>query len=474
MKKFFNFILPVFIGVICFYGCQDRTDLTGPSTKSGSADLSVFVSIGNSITAGYESSALYKSAQVYSYGNLIAQQVNTNYAIPFISDPGIGGQIKVQSFNQATGSLSLVTSSPTAGSPLNLTYAKAYNNLGIPGAVTYDVLNATSSATSAGGSSNPFFDIILRGKGSQFTQAKSLKPTFITLWIGNNDVLGYATSGGTSPSAPTDANIFGALYSQLGDSIASLGAKVVVANIPDVTVIPFFTTVGPIMAKSIPWAILRSEGAPGMFYQAHGNPSADATLDYADSLALANGTVLITLTGSSFASLLGDVTGAYYSQTGKSVPVGIDVSQPFGFSPLNPWPDALILDPSEISTAKAATAAFNSTIAAVANAKGFGLVDINTFFNSIALHGYSANGLNFSTAFFLGGLFSLDGVHPTGRGQALIANQFLKVINSKFSANYPMVDVGSVPSTISLAKKSLYSKGVYPHFDPGTFDHLLY
>jgi len=326
----------------------------------------------------------------------------------------------------------------------------------------------------AGGSANPYFDIILRGRGSQYTQAKGLKPTFVTLWIGNNDVLGFATSGGTSPSTPTDANIFQALYTQLGDSLASIGAKVAVANIPDVTALPYFTTVGPKMAEAIPWAYLISQGAPGMFYQVHGNTSADATFAYADSTALAGGTVLITLSGSTYASLLGTPTGQYYRDYGyKSLPLGIDTTQPFGFSPLNPWPDALILDPSEISTAKTATAAFNSTIAAVANSEGFGIVDINSFFNSIASGGLVENGISFSTAFFVGGLFGLDGVHPTSRGQAVIANQFLQVINNKFGASYSLVNVASIPGSIVLAKQSLLSKGIFPHFAPGSFKHLL-
>jgi lysophospholipase L1-like esterase len=476
MKKFFNFILPVFIAVIIFYGCQDRTDLTGPSAKSGSADLSVLVSIGNSLTAGYQSNALYQSSQVYAYGNLIAKEVNSNYAMPLIADPGIGGRIEVKSFNEATGDLQLVVDNKV-GSPLNTSYTNSYNNLGIPGAVTYDVLNATSSATSAGGSSNPFFDLILRGRGSQFDQAKSLKPTLITLWIGNNDVLGFATSGGTKPSAPTDAQIFSQLYGQLGASIASLGAKVVVANIPYVTAIPYFTTVGPVMARQIPWAFLRAQTpvpVPGMFYQVHGNTSADLTFAYADSTALATGGVLIILPASSYASLLGNTTGAYYQQTGQPVPAGIDVSQPFGFSPLNPWPDALILDPDEIATAKTATDNFNSTIALVASANGFGLVDINSFFNSIAANGIVENGVGFSTAFFVGGLFGLDGVHPTSRGQAIIANEFLKVINNKFGASYPLIDVASIPGSIVLAKKSINGVQIKPHFQPGALKNILF
>ncbi len=118
------------------------------------------------------------------------------------------------------------------------------------------------------------FDLILRnsalGIGSQFLQAQALNPTFITLWIGNNDVLGFATSGGTSPPAPTDVPTFTALYGGTGAAIASLGADVVVGNIPDVSTIAFFTTVGPQMALLVPWSQLALLGVPGLFYQEHG------------------------------------------------------------------------------------------------------------------------------------------------------------------------------------------------------------
>ncbi|MCK7523016.1 MAG: hypothetical protein MZV64_37725 [Ignavibacteriales bacterium] len=80
-------------------------------------------------------------------------------------------------------------------------------------------MNSASTATSF--SKSHFIDLVLRGQGTQFAQAKALQPNFITLWIGNNDILGYATSGGVKPAAPTDANTFAFLYSQLADSLAS-------------------------------------------------------------------------------------------------------------------------------------------------------------------------------------------------------------------------------------------------------------
>ncbi|HKB87472.1 MAG TPA: hypothetical protein VKD08_14950, partial [Ignavibacteriaceae bacterium] len=77
MKNNIRLILVVLLPLLMFFGCKERTDLTGPKPESGQADFSTFVSIGNSLTAGYESSALFESAQMYSFGSLISQQVNT-------------------------------------------------------------------------------------------------------------------------------------------------------------------------------------------------------------------------------------------------------------------------------------------------------------------------------------------------------------------------------------------------------------
>ena len=252
--KTFAFIAGV---VLILSACDEYNKLTAPPpVDSGNANFSRFVTIGNSLTAGYQSSSLYESAQNYSYGKLIADVMGISFEQPLIADPGTGGRLEIQSIDFSTSSIDIVAN-PNSGVPLNLTYPAPYNNLGVPGAFVYDILNATNSTNCFtavfAGVQNPLFDLILRNSslniGSQFQQAQALNPTFVTLWIGNNDVLGFATSGGTSPADPTDvAAVFTPLYTLTAGMIATLQADVVVANIPDVSTIPFFTTVGPQMA----------------------------------------------------------------------------------------------------------------------------------------------------------------------------------------------------------------------------------
>ncbi len=76
--------------------------------------------------------------------------------------------------------------------------------------------------------------------------------------------------------------------------------------------------------------------------------------------------------------------------------------------------------------------------------------------------------------FVTGGLFSLDGVHPTSQGQAIIANEFIKITNAKFNANLPLIDVSTIPGSLTLTGKVGLDKNGYAIFPKDAFDHLLF
>ncbi|MBI5662885.1 MULTISPECIES: SGNH/GDSL hydrolase family protein [Ignavibacterium] len=478
MKKLLFVFTALLSFSLFFNGCVDKTDLTAPEPfngKSGNADLTKYVAIGNSLTAGYQSGTLFYSAQIYAFPYLIAKQAGVEITGLKVSDPGLGGRLEVKSLSP----FALYTN-PNAGSPINLTHPAPYQNLGIPGALAYDVLFATNKDNCASavfaGIPNPYFDLVLRNSslnlGTQLEQALAQNPTLITLWIGNNDVLGYATSGGTAPSAPTSATQFQQLFGGICNGISQAGKQAVVANIPNVSAIPFFTTVGPQIALSTPWSQLLPSGVVGLVYQKTGG-----SVGVADSLSLLTGTNLVTLKGSAYAPLLGQPTGKFYSDNGIPVPSGVDTTKPFGFHPENPWPNALILDSDEIQIANQAVANYNDIISATAANFGFAVVDINSVFNQIRANDFTGgtvfNGITFKTTFVTGGLFSLDGVHPTNQGQAIIANEFIKVINSKFNAQFPLIDVSTIPGSLIFAGKINYQNG-YPILPPEVFEHLLF
>ena len=308
----------------------------------------------------------------------------------------------------------------------------SYNNLGIPGIVLADVLTTEASPSNYVGV-NPLIDVVLRGKGSVLTQAISSQPTFMTIWIGNNDILGYATSGGLRPYTPTEGDVtFGVLYTQLLAAIAQAGIEnVVVANIPDVAAIPFFTTVGgQLLLQGIP-AIIGTKSD-------------------------------------------GSITQLDLSKNLLTLQASAELAEGKGQSADNPLSNGVILDEDEIRTAKTVIASYNSSINAAASQFGFKVADMHSFFNDIAKNGIIADGIEFSAVYVSGGLFSLDGVHPSSQGYAIVANKFIEVINKEYSANIPLVNVATIPPSLEIAKRVEFNNLGLPKFEAGTFDSIFY
>ena len=125
-------------------------------------------------------------------------------------------------------------------------------------------------------------------------------------------------------------------------------------------------------------------------------------------------------------------------------PVG--VAAPFNVYGITyPLEDKHILIPTEITEVSTATNAYNNTIQAQAAARGLAFVDVNSLYNQVNNGGIVANGLTLTSTFLTGGMFSLDGVHLSPRGNALMSNKFLQAINSNYGSNLQGVNIGNYP-----------------------------
>ncbi len=414
------FTLIVFAMAVSSCGDFKKSNVATPPSTEGKVDFTRFVSLGNSLVAGYESGALYQSAQVYSYPNQIAQQAAVamgkavDFEQPLISDPGIGGRLKILNFSGP-----VIGADPSSGLPLNLNLNRPYNNLGVPGAILSDMMDTTSLSNP-----NPFFGIVLRSAAlgkSCVQQALVLHPTFVTMEIGDNDILGYATSGGTTPYNPVQN--FESQYTALIDTLLADAptAKFAIANIPDVTAIPFVTTV----PDSFPNSTTGKNIAPFLVERHH----ADGTL-HVESINAKTDYILLTAIDS------------------LNAKVGVPV--PFGTG--RPLPDQFVLDSLEVATAQGIIDQYNNIIKSIADSHQdrIALVDIHALLTSVAHHGYVADGIVFTSSFIQGGLFGLDGVHPTAQGYGIVANQFIQAINGRFGSNIPLVSISSLPGSIVL------------------------
>ncbi len=468
MNRIFKHSVPA-LGLLglALGGCQPNID--APSASAGSADFSSYVAIGNSLTSGYSDGGLYLDGQLNSYPNILSQQFaqvgGGTFTQPLFTTAQSNGSgyLRLAGFSNGlpvtanvTTNLAVRTTSPQV---LYTKFTDPVNNLGVPGIRMSDI--QTAGYGSARG--NPYFERISPDNSLQTylqrVQATvvSLKPTFFTEWLGNNDVLGYATAGGAANSITSIAT-FTTNTGLVLDALTAGGAKGVVATIPDVTGIPFFTTVGPsfratLAAGNIPTA------APfvyttGLLAPGQANTRVSGTL--ADIRVSGTGALLLTLTASPYAALYGRPTGKYwrdfYAQAKPSLPatvptlgvflqaMGVDTTKAFGMSTGNPFPSTLVLDGTEQTAVANATTAFNSALTTAATARNLAIFDANTYFRGVAVNGQVSNGVNNTASFISGNLFGLDGVHPTPRGYALVANEILRVINAKYGSSFQGVN----------------------------------
>lgn len=393
---------------------SDDSPLAPPNGDHGELDLTRFVAIGNSLTAGYMNGALYRSGQVNSFPALFARRAGVEIEQPLIANPGIASP------GTDEGWLVLVSLSPfvldrarPAGIPLNASLTRPYDNLGVPGARLTEALAAQTAATSV--TNNGFFDLILRGQGTWAQQVAALDATFVTVWLGSNDVLGYAARGGDpneTPGLPTPPETFASVYRAFVADLLATTDQIALFNIPDVTSIPFMTTVPPYVVEGLSLEPVLDDD--GRLIPLLGP---DGPLDPFD---------LVTIAG---AELILEGSGVPVSAGGTGEPL----------------PDAVVLNVAEQTVAQAAVAAYNALIDDLASQHALVLVDVNALLRDLAAGGIVSDGEFLTTDLLTGQVFSLDAVHPTAKGNGLITNSLIEAVNAKFDSTIPLVATSELP-----------------------------
>lgn len=289
--------------------------------------------------------------------------------------------------------------------------------------------------------------------------ALSQSPSFFSLWIGGNDVLGYATTGGDGTNPITPIATFDGAYNSLISQLVAGGRKGVIANLPYVSSLPFFKTVPhnpvPLDAATISLLMNTTSGygqynGAIQFALTNNLISADEAARRTISFTPGNGNKVVIVD-----SYLTDLTGfgipSYRQATAEDLivlPASSFIGTTVGGNPqlVNgvsvPLADKWVLSKDEVLEVQNATDAYNATIQAAASTNNLALVDAKAIMNQLTTTGISGNGFTMTSAFVTGGAFSLDGVHPSPRGYALIANKFLEAINAKYGSNFKGVSYG--------------------------------
>lgn len=492
---------------------EENNPMPSIGGNSGDADFSKLVTIGNSLTAGFKDGALYDFAQQNSLGAQLARQMSFAGGSSTFNQPDINS---INGFNSAASSLgqgiilgrfkldtSIPGPSPVVGGELPSLFEgdkAALNNFGVPGIQVGQLL-----IPETGNPGSPFFNPLYGrfasnpGVSTILGDAIAANPSFFTLWIGNNDVLGFALSGASNPAiltSPADFNTrFSAVVNQL---LSNTTAKGLVADIPALLFAPYFRAV-PYNAISFTDAaqVDQLNAAFTGFNMAlaglagNGLISTDEVNRRSVQYVVGSNPVLIqdpdledlgpkfdilvaagAISPEQRAALQPYVQArpmAVSAQTGPEILL-LNAAQVLGTlaDPSNPasvigvalpLPNQFHLTSAQIIQVETARQTFNTIMNNVvqgANGSGqprlafYKTNEVTSAFSKIWGLDGSSLGIRIGGATLLpdfspNGVFSTDGIHPNSRGVAIVVNDMINVINNTFNSSIPEINVLSLP-----------------------------
>jgi lysophospholipase L1-like esterase len=389
----------------CSSGSSNPLAALQAAQAKNAGNFSNTVFLGDSLTAGYQSGSLLDTQQVHGWAPLVATQAKFNIVQPLIAFPGAPNVLQLTSLGPPP-----VITTATGTTTGRDNFAVQPTDVAVPGAFVNDVLSTVPLPNPAAGQQQ-INQLVLGfpglGYGQAFSQvqwANQMQPTTIFLWIGNNDALIADLTG--TPSSMTPVANFTTQYQQLILQLSTqTPAHLVIANIPDVTLVPYLQPAAAVLAE---------------YSAATGIPVAQLS------------------------ALFGISAGDFVTPEGLT-----EISAILAGKQKTPLSDAGVLTAAEAATVRSTVNSYNQVITQQAKSVGATLVDINAVFAKTAASGVTISGYT-GTFAFLGGIFSLDGIHPTNTGYAILANAFIDAMNSGIGTKIPDVDLVSVAATDPL------------------------
>lgn len=391
----------------------------------GKADFTTFVTLGDSLTLGVTNNAAVDYHQMHSWPAVFARQVGLKtdcttdapncFQQALIGQPGLAPELVLSSLSPLTLSLK-----PGLGSPTNSSLARAYNNLSVDGAEVADAFNVD-------GDGNESFSapIVLRGKGSMVDQALSLKPTFIAVWLGVDDVYSSGVLRGTATTLTPLAD-FSRDYNALLDKLitgAPNAGMVVSTVLTDVRQLP--------LVNLVPTVLVDPATNKPVLNPANGQPiPLIADLGGGNYGQLPAGSAIL-------------LPATTLLKTGYGIPAQL---KPL-IDPTNklpdigkPLPDSVTLTPTEINDINVRATEYNQVIEAAAAARNIPVMKIQDWIDQAA-KGIHIGPVTVNTSYLTGGIVSVDGAHPSELGYLLIANEFIKTVERAYNIEIPQASI---------------------------------
>lgn len=390
--------------------CDPAKDLVNPKPPVNALFAS-YVSLGNSITAGFQSSGINDSTQQQAYPVLLAAQMGTPFTVPRLAMPGCPPPVNNFLTQSRVNTPPPIVTAPAACSfRADVRGDAVINNVAVPGAFVSDLTDPKGAAAN-----NTLTTLILGGK-TQVQRALDAHPTFASVWIGNNDVLFAALSGvlvpmaGVSPGITPEAKFeqsYTAILNGLEAAPTLKGG--VLVGVVNVTNAPLLFPGAALNNPQVRGAVNAVIAPKTITVDASCTPTTTALINF---------------------QLLGQIKAGAAPDT-------------IACQPIANHPKALgqvfVLDAGEVTAVSNAVAAYNAFIQAQAQQLGWAYVDPNPALQQ--LKAASAipvfPDLQQPTKPF-GDYISLDGVHPAAAAHRLVTNLLIDAINATYpNSNIP-------------------------------------
>jgi lysophospholipase L1-like esterase len=345
------------------------------------------------------------------------------------------------------------------------------HNVGVPGLTLHEanVLHQPQSSTCkelpgipgllsqvVSEESGTFWPVLLNftklgGHLTEVNAAASLHPTLATVWLGANDWLKFMGSGGRFVGGDRTA---AQVESDLRATIATLqhaGAKVVVANLPDILETGLFERVTLVPQHS---KICRIRTYASCFFGAVSGPPNSQIAILANTYHLSTPNGCVPASESSpcgYLMLPGAVEVISYFGANNKLP-NLDCAVPMPHCKAVPGSGLGMryITPEFAGKLQALNNVINQGIDDAASASHVPLVDVHAIFHGLASGDSSdpyfalASSINpglCCTLGFLWGISSFDGIHPSNTGYALVAYEFIDTINKAYGTHIRQIDL---------------------------------
>jgi len=396
--------------VLGMSACENE-ELLPPANQPVDALFERYVSLGNSITAGIQSGGLNDSIQAVTYPVLLARAMGSVFFVPYMNRPGCPGPL-----------INVFTQTRTGGGTASSCFLRAQqfpppflSNLGVPGAEVLEAFNYFDPGIIP--AATDVYRTFLLGGHTEIAAARRAQPTFVSVWLGNNDVLSALLDAADAgnPALITLPATFATRLNTLLDSLDQIG-----------------TIQGGVLIGTVQVAL-----AP---YGSQGRAYAAAAASIPTLTVLPNCLAAVPIPGGTAPLDSARVIVPFHygaplvGQASAGVPTTLDCS-------VNQ-----VISPTEALNMVSVVSQYNAAISAAATARGWAYLDPNPLLAALLpvpgairpFPAFSPADPQHTTAPF-GTALSRDGIHPSTSTHRLTAQALQAAINAHYSTSIPPI-----------------------------------